>query len=403
LSTGTTGPEQLDRPQVMRGLALRTAALLGLVLVAVVFVVTASAYDRGRVDEAGLVTIGICCLGVLYGAGTLWNRARWYAAAPALPTPRPIVPLQAAGGTDAAIRVDGVTVRYGLRTALSDLSLHVNRGEIVALLGPNGAGKTTTVDVCCGLRKPDAGHASVLGYDSTSSPRDLRRSIGVVPQDTGLYPELTAAEYMRLFASMYGLRDSAARVEELLQLMGLWDRRNTRVGGFSGGMKRRLALSRALLHDPPVLFLDEPTLGVDVQGRRALWDHVLRLRDEGRSVLLTTNYLEEATALCDRVVILDEGVVLADASPQELRGRGGTTLTLQAEGDIVPVAAAIHDRCGLEVTVAGRDISVLLPDDAMAVTVIQAAAAVAEVTSLRTEQATLEEVFLRLTGRALRE
>jgi ABC-type multidrug transport system ATPase subunit len=382
-------------------------ALAGVALVCVVAGLTAAAYDKGRVDEAGMVLVGLCCLGVLYGSGALWNKARQYAGEPAVPAPSApaaaVRPGSSDSATDAAIRVDGVTVRYGLRTALSDVSVHVGRGEIVALLGPNGAGKTTTVDVCCGLRKPDAGHASVLGLDSTASPRELRRAIGVVPQETGLYPELTAAEYMRLFAAMYGLRDSGARVEELLQLMGLWDRRNTRVGGFSGGMKRRLALSRALLHDPPVLFLDEPTLGVDVQGRRALWDHVLRLRDEGRSVLLTTNYLEEATALCDRVVILDEGVVLADASPRELRGRSGTTLTLQTAGDAERIVAAIRERCGLDAHVDGHDISVLLPSDEHAVAVVQAAAAAGEVTSLRTEQATLEEVFLRLTGRALRE
>jgi ABC-type multidrug transport system ATPase subunit len=380
---------------------------VGVAVVGVVVVVTASAYDSGRVDEAGLVLIGVCCLGVLLGALSLWTRSGQYAGEPQLTARQrdvvAVAPSPSGTRSAAAIRVEGVTVRYGLRVALHDVSLHVDRGEIVALLGPNGAGKTTTVDVCCGLRKPETGHASVLGFDSTASPRDLRRSIGVVPQETGLYPELTAAEYMRLFAAMYGLAGTSARVEELLTMMGLWERRNSRVGGFSGGMKRRLALSRALLHDPPVLFLDEPTLGVDVQGRRALWDHVLRLRDEGRSVLLTTNYLEEATALCDRVVILDEGVVLADASPRELRGRGGTTLVLQTSGDAEVAATTIRQRCQVEVTVNGDDICVPLPNDALAVTVIQAAAEVAEVTSLRTEQATLEEVFLRLTGRALRE
>lgn len=302
----------------------------------------------------------------------------------------------------AVIVVDDVTVRYGTRTALDRVSFRVGRGEIVALLGPNGAGKTTTVDVCCGLRKPDAGQASILGWSSTSPGRQLRRSIGVVPQETGLYPELTAAEYLRLFAAMYNLKHSSARVEELLGLMGLWERRNTRVAGFSGGMKRRLALARALLHNPPVLFLDEPTLGVDVQGRRALWDHVTGLRDEGRSVLLTTNYLEEATALCNRVVILDEGIVLADASPAELRGQRGTTLILETpQPDIV--AAALQAPFHLPVDIDNGRVVVSLASDDQAADVVRIAASIADITAIRTELPTLEDVFLNLTGRGLRE
>jgi ABC-type multidrug transport system ATPase subunit len=300
------------------------------------------------------------------------------------------------------IRVEHVTLRYGTRTALDDVSLSVAAGEIVGLLGPNGAGKTTMVDVCSGLRLPDVGHASVLGHGAASAGRALRRSIGVVPQETGLYPELTAAEYLRLFAAMYDLKGGGARVEELLQLMGLWERRNTRVAGFSGGMKRRLALARALLHDPPVLFLDEPTLGVDVQGRRALWEHVARLRDDGRSVLLTTNYLEEATALCDRVVILDKGVVLVDASPAELRGQSGTALILETP-DPETVAAVIGERFALPIVVDGGRVVISLSADALAAPVVQAAAARASITSVRTEQPTLEDVFLRMTGRELRE
>jgi ABC-2 type transport system ATP-binding protein len=298
--------------------------------------------------------------------------------------------------TDAVV-VDDLTVRFGTRTAVDGLSLRVGRGEVVGLLGPNGAGKTTTVDVCCGLRRPDGGTAYVLGLDARTAGPDLRRAIGVVPQESGLYGELTAAEHLRLFAALYDLRRPAARIAEVLELLGLTERRDGRVSTFSGGLKRRLALARALLHNPPVLFLDEPTLGVDVHGRRALWDHVGRLRDEGRSVLLTTNYLEEATALCDRVVIVDAGRVLADERPDALRRGSGTSLVLTIDGDAGAVAAATGGTAG-----DGGTVRVALARHEDAAPAVEAAGRVARVAAIRTEEPSLEEVFLRLTGHGVR-
>src|SRR5439155_21032873 len=157
--------------------------------------------------------------------------------------------------------------------ALDALDFSVRPGEIFGLLGPNGAGKSTTVDVCCGLQRPQRGTVKVLGLDVATSTRKVRAAIGVVPQDSGLYNELNPVEHLELSAALYGVERPAARIQELLTMMGLWERRRDRVSGYSGGMRRRVALARALLHDPAVLFLDEPTLGVDVQGRRALWDH----------------------------------------------------------------------------------------------------------------------------------
>jgi ABC-type multidrug transport system ATPase subunit len=304
---------------------------------------------------------------------------------------------------DDAIAVEDLSVRFGARVAVDGLSLRVGRGEVVGLLGPNGAGKTTTVDVCCGLRRADGGTVRVLGLDPQRAGADLRRRIGVVPQDSGLYPELTAQEHLKLFASLYALRDAKARIAEVLDLLDLSERRDSRVGTYSGGMKRRLALARALLHDPPVLFLDEPTLGVDVHGRRALWDHVARLRDEGRSVLLTTNYLEEATALCDRVVIVDRGRVLADESPEALRRESGTTLVLETSGDPAKVADAVMAECDVKATVVDGAVHVALARDDAAAPAVAAAGRVATVTALRTEAPSLEDVFLRLTGHGLRE
>ncbi|MBK5308213.1 MAG: ABC transporter ATP-binding protein [Frankiaceae bacterium] len=398
--SGLTGP-------LVRGVAMRSTAALGAAAAVIAVTAAEAAHDEGRVDEAGFVLVGVVALGLLFLAYHLWRGGGVRIAVSRTVAPQVGVRVLPVPTTSApqrdAIRLDGITVRYGLRLALDDVSLRVGAGEIVGLLGPNGAGKTTTVDVCCGLRRPIAGTVCVLGHDATTSSADLRRSIGVVPQETGLYPELTGAEYMSLFAAMYDVKSSPARIEQVLALMGLWDRRNTRIGGFSGGMKRRLALARALLHDPPVLFLDEPTLGVDVHGRRALWDHVSRLRDEGRSVLLTTNYLEEATALCDRVVILDEGRVLADERPDALRRQSGTTLLLETDGDAQLLARILAERCDVEATVTDGVVAVSLPRDDLTAHVVRVAADAATVTSVRTEQPTLEDVFLRLTGQELRE
>src|SRR2546428_10249045 len=238
---------------------------------------------------------------------------------------------------DDRVQLSDVRVAYGALVALDALTLSVAAGEIVGLLGPNGAGKTTTIDVCCGLRVPDGGIARILGVDAVKSPREVRSQIGVVPQESGLYTELTAWEHLQLSAALYEMRRPAPRIEEMLRLMGLWDRRSKAIATFSGGMRRRLTLARALLHDPPVLFLDEPTLGVDVQGRRVLWEHVAQLRAEGRSVLLTTNYLDEATALCDRVAIIDHGPLVVCERPDELRRDAGDTAVLTCGTGLPPV------------------------------------------------------------------
>ncbi len=302
------------------------------------------------------------------------------------------------------VELSEIRVAFGSLVALDGLTLRVAAGEIVGLLGPNGAGKTTTVDVCCGLRVPDGGTARILGADAVKSPREVRSKIGVVPQDSGLYPELTALEHLELSAALYGLKRPAARIEEMLRLMGLWDRRRKQVGTFSGGMRRRLALARALLHDPPVLFLDEPTLGVDVQGRRALWDHVARLRDQGRGVLLTTNYLDEATALCDRVAIIDHGQLIVCERPEELRRDGGVTVVLTCASDMPRVAALLRERKDVaEVVETDHTVRARLSEESVAADVIAAAGSVAKVTSVRVVEPSLEEVFLSLTGRELRE
>ena len=303
-----------------------------------------------------------------------------------------------------AVQLTDVRVTFGGLVALKGLSLSVAAGEIVGLLGPNGAGKTTTIDVCCGLRVPDAGSARVLGADAVASPRAVRSKIGVVPQDSGLYLELTAVEHLQLSAALYELPRPALRIEEVLRLMGLWDRGHQPVATFSGGMRRRLALARALLHDPPVLFLDEPTLGVDVQGRRVLWEHVLQLRAEGRSVLLTTNYLDEATALCDRVAIIDHGERIVCARTDELRRDAGVSVVLRCAADIPRVASLLRLRPDVsEVVEVDHSVRARLVHERAAAAVIAAAGSVTTITAVRVSEPSLEEIFLNLTGRELRE
>jgi ABC-2 type transport system ATP-binding protein len=300
-----------------------------------------------------------------------------------------------------ALELVDASLHYPEGGGLDDVTLAVRPGQVVGLLGPNGAGKTTAVNLICGLLEPDSGAVGLLGAPpSGHAGRQGRSRLGVVPQDSTLYPELNALEHLRLSAALYGLRRPAARIESVLQLVDLWDRRHARTSSYSGGMRRRLALSRALLHDPAVLVLDEPTLGVDVHGRRALWDRIRELRDERRAVLLTTNYLEEAASLCDVVVILDAGRVIASGSPADLQRRmGGYTLALRCPVRLAELVAALESHPAVTaVSVSGDEVRLTLPDETAAAEVVALAAATAPVDGLKTEQPTLEDVFVALTG-----
>ncbi len=218
-----------------------------------------------------------------------------------------------------AIEARSLGRRYGDVAAVVDVSFTVSRGEFFALLGPNGAGKTTTVHMLTTLVAPSTGRATVMGHDVVDAPADVRRSLGMVFQDPALDDRLTARENLEIHAVLYGVprRERAERVVRALEWATLTDAAGRRVRTFSGGMKRRLELARALMHDPSVLFLDEPTLGLDPQGRRHLWERLEALRREGMTVLMTTHYLHEAEA-CDRVAIIDDGRVVALGPPPDL-------------------------------------------------------------------------------------
>jgi ABC-2 type transport system ATP-binding protein len=216
--------------------------------------------------------------------------------------------------------------------AVDHLSLIVQQGEIFGLLGPNGSGKTTTINMISGLSVPTSGEVRVMGYDVRHQARQVRRLLGSIPQETALYEELTAWDNMDFHADLFGVprQEKKERIVRLLELVQLLDRKASRVSTFSGGMKRRLAIARALLHDPLLVYLDEPTLGVDVQARRAIWDYCLSLRDQGKTVLITANYLEEAQTLCERLAIIDHGKLITVDTPDHLKQTyGGTIVELE--------------------------------------------------------------------------
>src|SRR5215467_11119668 len=230
--------------------------------------------------------------------------------------------------TVAAIELRALCKTFGQLRAVDQLTLTVEQGEIFGLLGPNGSGKTTTINLISGLSTPTSGEVQVMGYQMPRHARRIRQMLGAVPQETALYEELSAWDNLDFHADLFGMsrQEKKARIRQMLDLVQLQERARSRVSTFSGGMKRRLALARALLHDPQLLYLDEPTLGADVQSRRALWDYILGLKAQGKTVLLTTNYLEEANTLCDRLAILDHGKLVALDTPDGLKRRYGDTV-----------------------------------------------------------------------------
>jgi ABC-2 type transport system ATP-binding protein len=227
--------------------------------------------------------------------------------------------------SESAITMESLGKKYQDVTALDNLSLQVGKGELFGLLGPNGAGKTTTISILCGLLKPSAGQASICGYDIQKDTSKVKEIIGVCIQETAIYPYLTGAENIDLFGNLYTLDKATlkARRSMLLGKMGLTTEAKRRASKYSGGMKRRLSLILALIHDPQVIFLDEPTVAMDPQSRHAVWDFISELKTQNKTIILTTHYMEEAEALCDRVGIIDQGKLIALGTPKELILKNG--------------------------------------------------------------------------------
>lgn len=283
------------------------------------------------------------------------------------------------------IRLTNLRKSFGPLVAVDDLSLSVERGEVFGLLGPNGAGKSTTISMAVGLLHPDSGDVSINDAGPPASPQ-VRRHIGVAPQALALYDELTADENLNFFGRLYAMPRSElrARVNTVLDMVGLTPRRSDRVGGYSGGMKRRLNLAAAILHDPPVLLLDEPTAGVDPQSRNNILDLVRTLAASGKTIVYTTHYMEEASKLCSRVGIIDRGKLLALGSVAELVSQHGGRSVVVIER-------------------AGGSERIETSDPLKELTRVLSNAASTDVTEVRVDRPDLESVFLSLTGRSLRD
>ena len=306
----------------------------------------------------------------------------------------------------AAILVRSLTKRYGELTALNDFNLEVERGSIFGLLGPNGAGKTTLIRILTTLMRQSSGEVLIDGLDPQTHGREIRTLIGVVPQENSLDRYITARENLELHARLHGMESGRyrRRIDELLELMGLAGRQNDMPDTYSGGMQRRLVVARALLHEPRVLFLDEPTTGLDPQSRRAVWDYVRSIAGS-MTIFLTTHYLEEAEQLCDRIAIMDHGRLIALGSSQELKDKltGGTVYQIDFGGQIERYAGLLRGMsCVKAVEVCEQSVCVSLESWECLSEVVSALNG-APVRRIALKERTLEDVFMNLTGKGVRE
>jgi ABC-2 type transport system ATP-binding protein len=302
------------------------------------------------------------------------------------------------------IKADNLKKRFGSTVALDDVSFEVKKGETFGLLGPNGAGKTTTIQLLCGLLKPDSG---MVTLDGKTDPTlvEVRLSLGMVPQTLAIYEELSAEENLRFFGRIYGLsgRQLKERVRNCLEIAGLTQRRKERVSKYSGGMKRRLNMVCSLLHEPPLLLLDEPTVGVDPQSRNSIFDTIEAMKKQGRTIIYTTHYMEEAERLCDRVAILDHGRILDMDSVHNLIVKHGGPSRVEAEfekglSDPDKIRQFIDNK-NIQFEETKIRFETSQPMESLAMLNRSGASFL----SLKVQTANLEDVFLNLTGRRLRD
>jgi ABC-2 type transport system ATP-binding protein len=302
------------------------------------------------------------------------------------------------------IKADNLKKRYGDTVALDDVSFEVKKGETFGLLGPNGAGKTTTIQLLCGLLKPDSG---MVTLDGKTDPTlvEVRLSLGMVPQTLAIYEELSAEENLRFFGRIYGLsgRQLKERVRNCLEIAGLTQRSRERVSKYSGGMKRRLNMVCSLLHEPPLLLLDEPTVGVDPQSRNSIFDTIESMKKQGRTIIYTTHYMEEAERLCDRVAILDHGKILDMDSIHNLIAKHGGLSHIEAELEQSPSdpekIKQLIDNKNIQIEGTMIRFETGRPMESLAMLNRSGV----RFQTLKVQTANLEDVFLNLTGRRLRD
>ena len=311
----------------------------------------------------------------------------------------------------ALLSVSNLSKSYGGRKAVDGISFHVQAGQTVGLIGPNGAGKSTTVAMICGLLAADAGSVQLAGSAVGPGLNEAKRRIGFVSQDLALYDDLPARENLKLFAALYGLKGAAmrARVDAVLDLVQLADRAGDKPSTFSGGMKRRLNIAAALMHDPQLLVLDEPTVGVDPQSRNAIFDTLAKLKTMGRSLIYTSHYMEEVERLADHIVIIDHGKLLADESPaalyQRLPAQAALRIDLAPDAATAALADGVRALAGVSSVRAdagGLDIALAHASDALPVMGWLDRQGCSPL-HFATAKTNLEDIFLNLTGRSLRD
>lgn len=303
----------------------------------------------------------------------------------------------------AVVEVRGLTKSYGKIEAVRGIDLSVERGEIFGFLGPNGAGKTTTISILCTLVRKTAGEARVAGTEVDADPRDVRRRIGLVFQDPSLDDQLTGRENLELHGQIYGVPAALRkqRIDELLQVVELTDRASSLVRTYSGGMKRRLEIARGVLHHPEILFLDEPTLGLDPQTRTHIWSYLQALRKrEGVTLFMTTHYMDEAE-FCDRIAIIDRGQIVALGTPSELKSRVGGDVVTVTTGDSAATAKEITERFGMTPLVDDGSVRIEVPDGTTFLPRLVRELTV-PVRTVALSRPSLDDVFLKLTGHAIR-
>jgi ABC-2 type transport system ATP-binding protein len=303
-----------------------------------------------------------------------------------------------------AIVVSGLEKSYGEVHAVRGVDFEVETGEVFGFLGPNGAGKTTTINMCCTLTKPSGGTATVAGHDVVRERDEVRRNIGLVFQETTLDGYLTAEQNLRLHAELYGVQSSLvpARMRQVMEMVGLWERKDSPVRTFSGGMKRRLEIARGLMHSPRVLFLDEPTIGLDPQTRRSIWSYIRTLKEsEEITIFMTTHYMDEAE-WCDRIAIMDQGVIVALDSPEALKAQvGADRIRIETEDDAAAIAS-LRERFDIEAVISEGAVTFRIPSGEEFVPRLFAELGV-PIRSVSVSRPTLDDVFMSYTGSSIRD
>src|SRR5690554_4010817 len=352
--------------------------------------------------DAGLAHVGAPYVHTTFGGGST----------PGDSSGRMTRPVHAGANMSPMLVATDLRKAYNGTVAVDDVSLRLGRGESVGLLGPNGAGKSTTIAMLSTLVKPDAGRVEYAGEDVNSNPEPVRRALGVVPQEIALYPELSAQENLEFFGGLYGLRGAALKdaIDDALELVGLTERRRDQIKKYSGGMKRRINIAAALLHDPKIVIMDEPTVGVDPQSRNHILESVRTLnREQGLSVLYTSHYMEEVEQLCDRIYVIDHGEIIAQGTRSELKDllADDTTVELQVDGALDGLIGRLESIAGVRSVTEGEGGQVKLiasgSRDLLTQVIRAAEAAEVSVSGLNLERPSLEDVFLHLTGRTLRD